>query len=174
MNDMTLYRSSGGFGDVVGTLTVVSQIASGVQAAGDAPSILAGAWSRISRGAGTAIDQRAASAAGAAMDELMRREPAAAARITAQVNAAVAQSLTAATAAAQTIVQNTLRQAAVALIQAQPYLAQQVEQLGARGGAAATRGAADTLQSKIIPLTIGALVVGVAAYGIARSMRRSK
>lgn len=172
MNDMTLYRSSGGFLDAVGTLTGVSQIASGAQTAGDAPSILAGAWSRISRGVGTAVDRQAASAAGAAMDELMRREPELAARITAQVNAAVAQSLTAATAAAQTIVQNTLRQAAVALIQAQPYLAQQVEQLGARGGAAATRGAADTLQSKILPLTVAALVVGVAAYGIARSMRR--
>lgn len=168
MNDMTLYRSSGDLLGSIGTLTGVSQIASG---AGNAADLISGAWSRISRGAGTAIDRQVASAAGAAMDELMRRQPALAAQITAQVNAAVAQSLTAATAAAQTIVQNTLRQAAVALIQAQPYLAQQVEQLGARGGAAATRGAADTLQSKIIPLTIGALVVGVAAYGIARSMR---
>ena len=173
MNDMTLYRSSGNLLDAVGTITGWNQIASG---AGNAADLISGAWSRISRGAGTAIDRQVASAAGAAMDELMRRQPALAAQITAQVNAAVAQSLRAVTAVAQTIVANALRQAATALIQAQPYLAQQVEQLSARGGAAATRGAtreaSDTLQSKIIPLTIGALVIGVAAYGIARSMRR--
>ena len=141
-----------------------------------ASDFLAGVWSRIgsATGASSAVDRQAASAAGAAMDELMRRQPALAAQITAQVNAAVAQSLTAATAAAQTIVQNTLRQAAVALIQAQPYLAQQLDQIAARGGSSAAGGAADTLQTRLIPLAIGALVVGVAVYGISRSTQRSR
>jgi hypothetical protein len=86
---------------------------------------------------------------------------------------ATAQVQRAATQAAHNIAADALRQAAAALLAAEPWLRQEVATLSATGGRSAADSGLATIATQLAPYALGALLVGVAVY-VATEPRRAR
>jgi cell division septum initiation protein DivIVA len=121
--------------------------------------IIADAMSRARRDIATERDAQVTAAVATAMAELQRRAPAFAAQLTAQFQAA-------AIATSQRVMDEALRRAATALLQAEPWLSERVVAAARQSGAGATESGLATAARTAAPWLIGGLVVFVAVYGI--------
>lgn len=132
---------------------------------------LAGAWTRAGTSAQSQVDAQIARQANVALDQVMNRAPAAGVLLQEQVRLATAQVQRAATQAAHDIARDALRQASAALMQAEPWLRQEVASLSATGGRSAAGSGLAEIATQLAPYAIGALLVGVAVYVITEPRR---
>lgn len=131
----------------------------------DPASIIAGSMGRARQGIDDERDRQVTAAVAAAMAQVRRDAPALADQLTAQFQRA-------ALATSQAVMDAALRRAATALLQAEPWLSERVVAASRGAGAAGAESGLAAFAQKAWPYGVMALVVGVAAYGIATAGRR--
>ncbi len=131
----------------------------------DPASIIAGSMGRARQGIDDERDRQVTAAVAAAMAQVRRDAPAIADQLATQFQ-------TAALATSQQVMDAALRRAATALLQAEPWLSERVVAASRGAGGAAAESGLAAFAQKAWPYGIAALIVGVAAYGIATAGKR--
>jgi len=131
----------------------------------DPASIIAGSMGRARQGIDDERDRQVTAAVAAAMAQVRRDAPALADQLTAQFQRA-------ALATSQAVMDAALRRAATALLQAEPWLSERVVAASRGAGAAGAESGLAAFAQKAWPYGVAALIVGVAAYGIATAGKR--
>lgn len=131
----------------------------------DPASIIAGSMGRARQGIDDERDRQVTAAVAAAMAQVRRDAPALADQLTTQFQRA-------ALATSQAVMDAALRRAATALLQAEPWLSERVVAASRGAGGAAAESGLAAFAQKAWPYGIAALIVGVAAYGIATAGKR--
>lgn len=131
----------------------------------DPASIIAGSMGRARQGIDDERDRQVTAAVAAAMAQVRRDAPAIADQLATQFQ-------TAALATSQQVMDAALRRAATALLQAEPWLSERVVAASRGAGAAGAESGLAAFAQKAWPYGIAALIVGVAAYGIATAGKR--
>lgn len=131
----------------------------------DPVAIIADSMGRARQGIDDERDRQVTAAVNTAIAQLQQRAPQVAAPIVAQVQ-------TAALATSQQVMDAALRRAATALLQAEPWLSERVVAASRGAGAVGAESGLAAFAAKAWPYGIAALVVGVAAYGIATAGKR--
>ena len=130
----------------------------------DPVSIIADSMGRARQGIDDERDRQVTAAVDTAITRLQQRAPEVAAPIIAKVQQA-------ALATSQQVMDAALRRAATALLQAEPWLSERVVAASRGAGSAGAESGLATVARQAAPYLIGALIVGVAAYGIATARR---
>lgn len=131
----------------------------------DPVAIIADSMGRARQGLDDERDRQVTAAVAAAMAQLRRDAPALADQLAERFQ-------TAALATSQQVMDAALRRAATALLQAEPWLSERVVAASRGAGAAGAESGLAAFAQKAWPYGVAALVVGVAAYGIATAGRR--
>lgn len=131
----------------------------------DPVAIIADSMGRARQGLDDERDRQVTAAVAAAMAQLRRDAPALADQLAERFQ-------TAALATSQQVMDAALRRAATALLQAEPWLSERVVAASRGAGAAGAESGLAAFAQKAWPYGVAALIVGVAAYGIATAGRR--